>query len=313
MAIKFDSHTFDPIRRSPDQNFPRINVVHINLNRIKPFADHPFKLYEGQRLWDLIRSIQENGVLTPIIVRKASDGDYEILSGHNRVHAAREAGLDVIPATICVPESDEEARIIVVESNFNQRSVQDMLPSELANSLHMLNEALKKKSGYRSDLQRPENGSQSDNRLRTMHVIADRYKLSQATIARYIRIAQLSKALQAYLDNGMIGFGVAERLSYLQPGEQDMVQKLLDAGTKVDTQQAQELKRQSFDHALTEAEIQQILMPKPPTKKRRVIKLREDLFLKYFNEEQTAEEVENTIARALALLRSQSLSQDLLT
>lgn len=168
MAIKYDSSIMEPI--SSDSP-PRINVLHISLERLKSFANHPFKPYAGQQFEDLVKSIQENGVLTPIIVRQSSDGNYEILAGHNRVNAAREAGLDKIPATICMPESDEEAQILVVESNFNQRSVKDMKPSELANSLHMLNEAMKKQPGYRSDLQEPEDGSQSDNRLRTMNVI----------------------------------------------------------------------------------------------------------------------------------------------
>lgn len=312
MADDPSNGVYEPIRRgsktNSDKSCPFFKITNIKLDSLIPFADHPFKLYEGQRLEDLACSIKEEGVTEPIIVRPIGDGKYEILAGHNRVHAAREAGLNVVPSIIRADLSDEEARILVVNSNLNQRSVKDMKPSELANSLYMLNEAMKKKPGYRSDLQEPEDGSQSDNRSRTMHVIGERHNLSQATIARYIRVAQLSKGLQECLDSKLIGLGVAEHLSYLQPGEQDIVQKLIDGKVKVDTQQALELKKQSLDHELSEDEINQIIRPKAHAPKRRAIKLREDLFTRYFSEGETPEEIEDTIARALELFRSQSTS-----
>ena len=308
MAVKFADNIYEPIKSHSSQDQSRMKIINIELDRLKPFADHPFKPYEGQRLDDLIHSIQENGILTPILVRRSDDKNYEILAGHNRVNAAKALGLDVVPATVCEPESDEEAKILVVESNFNQRSVKDMKPSELANSLHMLNEAMKKKPGYRSDLQEPEDGSQFDNRLRTMHVLGKRHDLSQATIARYIRIAQLSKGLQEYLDRKMIGLGVAEYLSYLRSDEQAVVQGLVEGDAKVGLQQARELKKQSSDHELSEDEINEIIGFKATAPKRRAVKLREELFTRYFTEGETSEEIENTIARALELLRSQSPS-----
>lgn len=312
MADNTSNGIYETIRRSSntnsDKNCPSLKITNIKLDSLVPFADHPFKLYEGQQLADLVCSIRDNGVEQPIIVRSIGDEKYEILAGHNRVHAAREAGLDTVPAIIRDDLSDEDAKILVVESNFNQRSVKEMKPSELANSLHMLNEAMKKKPGYRSDLQEPEDGSQSDNRLRTMHVIGKKHDLSQATIARYIRVAQLSKGLQECLDNKLIGLGVAEQLSYLRPDEQAIVQSLVEGDTKVDLQQARELKKQSSDHALSEDEINEIISPKATAPKRRAVKLREDIFTRYFTEGETPEEIEDTIARALELLRSQSTS-----
>ena len=312
MADNPNNGIIEPIRRnsnaSSDKNCPSLKITNIKLDTLVPFADHPFKLYEGQQLADLVCSIRDNGVEQPIIVRSIGDKKYEILAGHNRVHAAREAGLDTVPAIIRDDLSDEDAKILVVESNFNQRSVKEMKPSELANSLHMLNEAMKKKPGYRSDLQEPEDGSQFDNRLRTMHVLGKRHDLSQATIARYIRIAQLSKGLQEYLDRKMIGLGVAEYLSYLRSDEQAVVQGLVEGDAKVGLQQARELKKQSSDHELSEDEINEIISPKAAAPKRRAIKLREDVFTKYFTEGETPEEIEDTIARALELLRSQSPS-----
>ena len=162
-----------------------------------------------------------------------------------------------------------------------------------------------KKPGYRSDLQEPEDGSQFENKSRTMHVIGERHNLSQATIARYIRIAQLSKGLQECLDSKLIGLGVAEYLSYLRPDEQTIVQSLVEDDTKVDLQQARELKEQSSDHELSADEINQIIRLNAHAPKRRAVKLREDLLTKYFSNGETPEEIEDTIARALELLQSQ--------
>lgn len=299
------------IRRSQlnsNQGSHPMRVREIKLDCLTPFANHPFKLCEGQQLADMVSSIRNSGVEEPIIVRPSGDGIYEILAGHNRVHAAREAGLDTVPAIVRDNLSDEDAKILVVETNFNQRSKKDMKPSELANSLHMLNEAMKKKPGHRTDLQTQEDGSQPDNRSRTMQVIGEMHDLSQATIARYIRIAQLSKELPECLDNGVIKLGVAEHLSYLRPHEQDIVYKLLGEKVKINMQQSQALKKQSRNHELSEDEIKQIITPKVPAPRRRAIMLREDLFKKYFPEGQSPEEIENTIARALELLDSQPQS-----
>ena len=305
MATEFDKTTLN-ISGLESQ----MKIIELQPEQLKPFANHPFKPYDRPRLNDLIQDIKERGILTPILVRKTDDEKYryEILAGHNRVKAAKELELSTVPAIICVPKSDEEAMMIVIKTNFEQRSIKDMKPSELANSFHMLNEAMKKKPGYRSDLQEPEDGSQSDNRSRTMHVIGERHDLSQATIARYIRIAQLSKGLQECLDRKLIGLGVAEHLSYLRTDEQAIVQSLIEGDTKVDLQQARELKKQSSDHELGKDEIIEIIRPKAHAPKRRAVKLREDLFTKYFSEGETPEEIEDTIARALELLRSQSKS-----
>ncbi len=307
------SGVYMPIRRKkssePTQGSNSDKKIQsIGVEFLKPFTNHPFKAYEGQRLEDLIRSVRESGIITPIIVRPSEGEYYEILAGHNRVIAAKAAELDTVPAIIQDGISDEEAQIIVVESNFNQRSIKDMKPSELANSLHMLNEALKKKPGYRSDLAEAETGSQSDNRSRTMHLIGDRNGLSQATVARYIRVAQLSPELQTFLDDKKINMSIAEHLSYLRTSEQSTVQQLLESGIKISADQARTLKERSREHELTEDEIRQIIESKPRPSRKRTIKLSDDLFSRYFTEKQSPEEIENTIARALELFYSQNPS-----
>ena len=110
------------------------------------------------------------------------------------------------------------------------------------------------------------------------------------------------------MDSKLIRLGVAEQLSYLRPDEQAVVQGLVEGDANVNLQQARELKKQSSDHELSEDEINEIISPKAAAPKRRAIKLREDIFMRYFTEGETPEEIEDAIARALELLRSQSLS-----
>ena len=103
----------------------------IPVDKIKPFYDHPFHLYQGERLDDMVESIREHGVLNPVIVRKKGNC-YEMLSGHNRQNAARLAGLTELPAIVKEGLSDEEAYIYVIETNVIQRSFTDLAPSEKA-------------------------------------------------------------------------------------------------------------------------------------------------------------------------------------
>ena len=113
-----------------------------NLDNLIPFKDHPFALYEGQRFTDIVESVRTNGVIVPIVVRPADDGKYEILSGHNRVNAAKEAGIDSIPALIRTGLTDEEAMLIVTETNLMQRSFADLKHSERAVALAVHYEAI---------------------------------------------------------------------------------------------------------------------------------------------------------------------------
>ena len=119
------------------------SITNIKLDQLIPYHDHPFKLYEGNRLKDLVESIAKNGVLTPIVVRRINDGEnkgkYEILSGHNRVNASKEVDeLKTIPAVIREDLTDEEADLIVIETNFVQRSIKDMRHSELSEAITRL-------------------------------------------------------------------------------------------------------------------------------------------------------------------------------
>lgn len=287
-----------------ETNSKKPKLENVKLDQLQYFENHPFKLYEGDRLDNMVNSIKQSGVMQSICVRNIGGGKYEILSGHNRVNASREAGLDIIPAIIYENMSDEDAKIFVVESNFNQRSSKELKPSELANSLYMLNEAMKKKSGFRSDLEETTENSNGDNRLRTMNLIGKMHNLSQATIARYIRLAYLIKELLEKLDNKRIGFGVAEQLSYLKESEQKIVETLVESNVRINIKQAKALRRESESsdgNALNEEVIKKILESEKHDVKAPSINLDKKFLSQFFDDKQSEEDILNTIAEALKL------------
>jgi len=126
-------------------------VKELPISSLKPYHDHPFKLYLGERFEDMVRSIKELGVIVPIIVRPKGEDKYEILSGHNRVNAAKTTGLETVPAVIKEQLTDEEAALIVTETNLIQRSFSDLCHSERAVALAAHHKTLKKQ-GARTDL-----------------------------------------------------------------------------------------------------------------------------------------------------------------
>ena len=107
-------------------------ITNIAIDKLVPYHNHRFTLYQGERLQDMVQSISKNGVMTPIIVRTMDNGKYEILSGHNRVYAAGQAGITSVPAVVKTDLSDEEAEVYVIETNLLQRSFQDLKISEQA-------------------------------------------------------------------------------------------------------------------------------------------------------------------------------------
>ncbi len=184
-------------------------------------------------------------------------------------------------------------------------------PSEIADFLYFQNEQLKK-PGYRSYLKKTANSSQPEDNSRTVEVIGRQYGMSQVSVARYIRIAQLSDELKKCLDNQLIGKCVAERLSYLRISEQNIVHSLLNKGIKIKSGQADALKTASKEQELNEDEIIQILESKAAIIGKKSITLSNDLISKYFPETSTPEEIENTIAQALEFfLRNQTNTKGL--
>lgn len=233
----------------------KAGVTEIELSKLKPFKNHPFKLYEGDRLNDMVESIKEHGVITPLIVRPLNDGKYEILSGHNRANSAKLAGLETVPVVIKENLTDEEAMLIVTETNLIQRSFSELTHSEKARILAERHKAIKEQGrktdlikeieilSKADDLEENSDLGQIDPKQFTRDKIGDQYDLSPRMVSRYLRIDTLIDELKERLDKNEIPFMAGVDLSFLNQDEQEVVEDLLESyDVKVDLKKSKVLK-----------------------------------------------------------------------
>lgn len=291
-------------RTKKQPNFRSISKIDIyDLDKLNPFRNHPFTLYEGRRFTDMVESVRTNGVIVPIVIRPATEeGKYEILSGHNRVEAARVAGVDSVPAIVRTGLTEEEAMLIVTETNLMQRSFADLKHSERAIVLTTHYEAMKKKPGYCkglvAEIERLS-GAPMGHGSKARDKVGEKYNLGKTTVARYLRISKLIPRLQERLDIGDIGMRVAEAVSFLKKHEQEVVEKMLAKGIKISIKQANILKEKSKNGELTKDSINEILSSTNPDLGYKPIKLSEQFLSKHFKPEQSADEIEMIINNAL--------------
>lgn len=211
----------------------------IPLNKLKPFKNHIFHLYEGERLDEMVNSIKSDGVMVPIIVRPIDDY-FEILAGHNRENASKIAGLTEVPCVIKHDLTDEQAELITITTNLNQRAVETMLPSELAWALRRQNEILKHQ-GKRNDLTSVPMEQKS---LREK--IGQEFKLSQSNVQRYIRLTYLNTELLQFVDDKKISFRSSVEISYLKSQEMsDLYEYISNNKINISIKIAEELKKLS--------------------------------------------------------------------
>ena len=249
---------------------------------IKPFHDHPFHLYEGERLDDMVESIREHGVLNPVIVRKKGKG-YEMLSGHNRQNAARIAGLSEIPAIVKEGLTDEEAYVYVIETNVIQRSFTDLAPSEKAAVLSARYEKVISQ-GRRNDILQEieEIGTcgHDVHKSRSRDGIGEEYGMTGRNIARYMRVDKLIRPFKDKLDAGELTLTAAVELSYLPENEQVIV---AETGSPVNEKAAKAIRAAAGE--LTEDKLEEILHPQkaPALAKAVSIKIPAEAEEKYFS------------------------------
>ena len=193
-------------------------MTNISINKLHEFKDHPYQVLDNDEMNNLIESVQQQGIMTPLIVRplEGTTGEYEIISGHRRFRAAQKAGLTEVPAFIR-PVSRDEAAIMVVDSNLHR---EHLLPSEKAFAYKLKLEAMSRQ-GYRSDL----TSNQVGRRLETADIIAEQSDESKTQIRRYIRLTKLIPELLNLMDEGKIAFSVGVELSYL---DENLQHNLLD-------------------------------------------------------------------------------------
>ena len=243
------------------------HIEDIPLDQIDDFPDHPFKVRMDEDMQQLVESIKERGLITPVIVRKKEDGRYEIVSGHRRKKACEIAGLTTIKAEVREMTRDE-AIIMMVESNL-QRSV--ILPSEKAFSYKMRLEAMKRQ-GARTDLDgtlRPVGAKSRDNR--SDELLAEAVTDSARQILRYIRLTELLPPILDMVDEGKIGLRPAVELSYLTKKEQEMLIAAMDYA-QCTPSHAQAIRMRAFsqDGTLGPHVMENILNEEKPNQKERI-------------------------------------------
>ena len=190
------------------------SAMEIEISKIHPFKNHPFKVLDDEKMQDLVESVKINGVLTPVLLRMDENEEYEMVSGHRRMHAAQLAGLTTIPA-IVRELSDDDAIVAMVDANIQR---EELLPSEKAFAYKMKLDAMIRQSG------RPKgNGSQVGNHLKgkkSIEVLAEEERKSKNQIHRFIRLTELIEPLRDMVDGirsdgKKIAFNPAVELSYL--------------------------------------------------------------------------------------------------
>ena len=241
------------------------SATDIEISRIHSFANHPFKVLDDDKMDDLVESIKQNGVLTPVLVRPDKNNSYEMISGHRRMHAAMKAGLETIPA-IVRDMDDDTAIILMVDSNCQREHI---LPSEKAKAYQMKLEAVKRKSGRPSKINSGQVGPNFDER-RSNQIVADEAGESVKQVQRFIRLNKLTPELMKMVDDGKLKTTPAVELSYLTPEEQeDFLSYMESEGCTPSLSQAQKLKEASKESVLTSEKIQHIMAAKPPSVKPR--------------------------------------------
>ena len=271
----------------------KVRVIPIEL--IDDFPDHPFLVKDDESMDQLIKSIQMNGVLNPVIARKKEGERYELISGHRRKHACEKLGIKQIP--IIVRElSRDDAVIEMVDSNLQREYI---LPSEKAKAYKMKMEALKRKAGRPSK----ENVSPVGTHLRTDEIVAREAGESRNQVQRYVRLNELTDELLEFVDEGKIGLRPAVELSYLQEEEmRDLVDYIDNEGVFPSHAQTIRMKELSREGTLDTETINEIMSEEKPNQKEK-LKLPLERIEKYFAAGTSYQQMEETIVKALALYR----------
>ena len=269
------------------------SVVQISTDKLHPFPAHPFKVQDDEDMAQLTQSIQSQGVLTPLVIRPLENGEYEVISGHRRLHACRKAGIQTVPALVYAIDRDAAA-IALVDSNLHRERI---LPSEKAFAYKLKMDALSKQ-GKRTDLTSDQVGP----KLTAATLSSDD---SASQVKRYIRLTNLIPGILEKVDEGRIALTPAVELSYLTETEQkDLLETMESEDCTPSLTQAIQLKQASLQKTLNMDMIFAILrQPKANQQEKIVLKVND--IRRYFPQNYTTIQMTNDIMKGLELLRKQ--------
>lgn len=275
-------------------------TTNIAIANLHPFEGHPYQVRDDAEMDALVESIREHGILTPLIVRPLEDApmEYEVISGHRRLHAAQKAGIIEVPAFIHAV-GREEAAIQLVDSNLHRER---LLPSEKAFAYKLKMDALKQQ-GRRTDL----TSSQVATKFDAAAEIGSVAKESRDTVYRYIRLTHLIPPLLTLMDEGRIAFSVGVELSYLSQHEQHAVADAIELYdcTPSYSQACRMRKESEMLYAGDTAKIVASVLSEPKPNQREQIRLRRDDFRSYFPADYTDKQIKEDIIAGLNLLKKQ--------
>ena len=272
------------------QEQQREQVQQIPIGELFPFKNHPFKVLDDESMQRTVESVEQYGVLSPLIARPRPEGGYEIISGHRRQHAAQLAGLETLP--VIVRQMDDDAAVLLmVDSNLQRENI---LPSERAFAYKMKLEALKNQ-GARSDLTSPQVAA----KFRSDDVVAKDQGISGDTVRRYIRLTSLIPELLDMVDEKKIAFNPAVELSYLDTNQQrDFLEAMQDTQNAPSLSQAQRLKKLAEEGHFSYDVAFAVMGEEKKDELDKVI-IKNDTLRKYFPRSYTPKQMEDTIIKLL--------------
>lgn len=285
---------------------PEGGVQMLPVDAISPFHEHPFKLYEGDRLNDMVESIREHGILSPVIVQKTDSG-YEMLAGHNRQNAAKLAGLTEVPAIVKDNLTEEEAWVYVVETNVIQRSFSELAVSERIAVLSTRYDKVcgtKKREEIMEELHvlNGVGGHHVHRQAKSRELIGQEYGMTGRNIARYVRCNQLIPAFKEMLDDGSLTIIAGVEVSFLSEEEQNLVLDVMEQNCiKLKKDMADKLRAAAG--TITKESIQEVFgVNKPVSEVKRPVnvKLPAKVYSRYFANV-AAKDVQGILEAALEL------------
>lgn len=262
------------------------------LNHIRPFEGHPYKILDNEEMNELIKSVQQHGILSPLIVRpiEGKTDEYEIVSGHRRFRAAQKAGLTEVPALIYALNRDEAA-IMLVDSNLHR---DHLLPSEKAFAYKLKMEAMKRQ-GKRSDL----TSSQFATKLDTASQIGKTASESRDTVFRYIRLTEMIPELLDLMDEGKIAFSVGVELSFLDDESQYTLLDIIERDNCTPSySQAYHMHKAFNNECLTKTHMERLMSQEKPNQ-RETVKIPTARIRSLVPQKYTAKQTEEYIVKAL--------------
>ena len=268
-----------------------VQAMQLPVDKLRPFEGHPFQVKDDAEMDQLVWSILTQGLLTPITVRPLENNEYEVISGHRRLHACQKAGIKTVPALIYALDRDAAA-IALVDSNLHREKI---LPSEKAFAYKLKMDAMSRQ-GYRTDLTL----SQVATKLDTASEIGKAVGESRDKVYRYIRLAELIPEILTMVDEGKIAFTPAVELSYLTKQEQkDLHETMESEDCTPSLSQAIQMKKLSRSGELSMDRIFEILR-EPKANQQDKISFRVEDLRKYFPKSYSSAKIQETILKLLS-------------